>query len=386
MSLTAVADRPERRSRAPQWLDRARRVGDPLVDVLVARTLRGSDAASSDAALARVCRDPLAPLDGLPPALVHYLETQGLPAWAEPARLESAARFAERNAIAIATALFCAALPAAFTGAKGASVLRATGTLESDLDRRVNETGRFVFDVLMPGGFASGRAVRSAQCVRLVHGVVRHHVREHRAPDAPDGGEIPINQEDLLGMLFCFSVVVLDALAKMGIAVTRHEAEDYFHLWRVVGALLGIRETWLPRDLAAARRLARFVRERQSSPSADGRALARVLVSGIERHLPARGLGVLAPSLVRYFLGDGSAHDLGMREAMRHGDVAELLPRVTTFLGRLGHGAFGDALPLVGRAILEGVMAHKLAGREPTFYRPLSLATMRRGCPHRGAA
>jgi hypothetical protein len=40
----------------------------------------------------------------------------------------------------------------------------------------------------------------------------------------------------------------------------------------------------------------------------------------------------------------------------------------------------------VGRAILEGVMAHKLAGREPTFYRPLSLATMRRGCPHRGAA
>jgi hypothetical protein len=234
----------------------------------------------------------------------------------------------------------------------------------------------------MPGGFASGRAVRSAQCVRLVHGVVRHHVREHRAPDAPDGGEIPINQEDLLGTLFCFSVVVLDALAKMGIAVTRHEAEDYFHLWRVVGALLGIRETWLPRDLAAARRLARFVRERQSSPSADRRALARVLVSGIERHLPARGLGVLAPSLVRYFLGDGSAHDLGMREAMRHGDVAELLPRVTTFLGRLGHGAFGDALPLVGRAILEGVMA----GREPTFYRPLSLATMRRGCPHRGAA
>lgn len=381
MSLATEAVPKERRSRAPQWLDRARRVGDPLVDVLVTRTLRSTEAPSIDLALARVCRDPHAPLDGLPPALVHYLETQGPPAWAEPARLESAARFAERNAIAIATALFCAALPAAFTGAKGAAVLRATGALESDLDRRVNETGRFVFDVLMPGGFASGRAVRSAQCVRLVHGVVRHHVREQAS-----GGEIPINQEDLLGTLLCFSVVVLDALAKMGIAVTRHEAEDYFHLWRVVGALLGIRETWLPRDLAAARRLARFVRERQSSPSTDGRALARVLVSGIERHLPARGLGVLAPSLVRYFLGDGGAHELGMREAMRHGDVAELLPRVTTFLGRLGHGAFGDALPLVGRAILEGVMAHKLAGREPTFYRPLSLATMRRGCPHRGAA
>ena len=383
MSLATVTDRPERRSRAPRWLDRARRVGDPLVDVLVARTLRGSDAASIDAALARVCRDALAPLDRLPPALVHYLETQGLPSWAEPARLESAARFAERNAIAIATALFCAALPAAFTGAKGASVLRATGALESDLDRRVNETGRFVFDVLMPGGFASGRAVRSAQCVRLLHGVVRHHVAGRAGADSL---ETPINQEELLGTLFCFSVVVLDALAKMGVTVTRHEAEDYFHLWRVVGALLGIRETWLPRDLAAARRLARFVRERQSSASTDGRALARILVSGIERHLPARGLGVLAPSLVRYFLGDGSAHDLGMREAMRHGDVAELLPRVTTFLGRLGHGAFGEALPLVGRAILEGVMAHKLAGREPTFYRPLSLATMRRGCPYRGAA
>ncbi len=378
---------PQLRRQAPRWLDRAQRIGDPLVDVLVARTLREAPSPELDAALGRVCRDPRAPLDGLPEPLVRYFETQGVPEWADRARLRSAAQFAERHAVAISTALFCAALPAAFTGAKGAAVLRSTGCLESDLDRRVNETGRFVFDVLMPGGFDHGRAVRSAQCVRLVHGVVRARVLERRSTerDASDELEMPINQEDLLGTLACFSIVVLDALTKMGVSVTRAEAEDYFHLWRVVGSMLGIREAWLPKDLAAARRLSSFVRARRSAASADGRELARVLVTGIEQHLPARGLGLLAPSLVRYFLGEDGARDLGVREAMRAPDVAELLPRVTAFLGRLGHGAFGDALPAIGRAILEGVMAHKLAGREPTFYRPLSLATMHRGaCPYRG--
>ena len=371
-------------SRAPRWLDRAQQIGDPLVDVLVARTLRESHSAEFDAALGRVCRDPRAPLDTLPAPLARYFETQGVPAWADRGRLESAARFAERHAVAISTALFCASLPAAFTGAKGAAILRATGCLEADLDRRINETGRFVFDVLMPGGFENGRAIRSAQCVRLVHGVVRAKVLEGRARHGADDQQMPINQEDLLGTLACFSVVVLDALTKMGVSVTRAEAEDYFHLWRVVGAMLGIREAWLPRDLVAARRLASFVRARRAQASPDGRELTRVLVTGIEQHLPARGLGLLAPSLVRYFLGDDDAHALGVREGLRAPDVAELLPRVTTFLGRLGHGAFGDALPAIGRAILEGLMAHKLAGREPTFYRPLSLATMHRGtCPHR---
>lgn len=48
----------------------------------------------------------------------------------------------------------------------------------------------------------------------------------------------------------------------LGIAVSAREAEDFYYLWRVVGQLLGIRSEWIPRDLAAARRLAGLVRTR----------------------------------------------------------------------------------------------------------------------------
>ncbi|MBN8609708.1 MAG: DUF2236 domain-containing protein [Deltaproteobacteria bacterium] len=367
-------------SRAPRWLDRAQQIGDPLVDVLVARTLREAPSAELDAALGRVCRDPRAPLDALPAPLARYFETQGVPEWADHARLRQAATFGERHAVAISTALFCAAVRDRESGplaSRGASILGATGCLEADLDRRVHETGRFVFDVLTPGGFESGRAVRSAQCIRLVHGVVRAGVLEGRAQRRERDLEMPIHQEALLDALSCFSVGVLDALAKMGIAFTRSEAEDYVHLWRVVGAMLGIREAWLPRDLSAMRRLSSFLRARSFEPSLAARGRTRVVVTGIEDP-PSHG--TLAPSLVRYFLGGHG----GVPEGLRAPHVAELLPRVTSYLGRMGHGSLGDALPAIGRAILEGVMAHELARREPTFYRPLSLATMHRGtCPHR---
>jgi hypothetical protein len=81
--------------------------------------------------------------------------------------------------------------------------------------------------------------------------------------------------------------------------------------------------------------------------------------------------------------GADGALGLGAREPLRAPDVAELLPRVTSYLVRMGHGALGDALPTIGRAILEHVVAHVHTGRAPTFYRPLSLATMHRGaCLH----
>ncbi len=358
-------------------LDHARTVGDPLVDALVGHLERAPRGCEIDAALARYCRSGEI-ARGLPRPLARFLEDERVPAWAEPGRLASAARFAERNSLAIACALFCAALPAAFTGAKGVSVLQATRRVRDDLDRRVNETGRFVFDVVMPGGFTSGRAVRSAKCVRLMHAVVRSRVGARlRAKRREASGEVPINQEDLLGTLTCFSVVVIDALDKLGVPFTSAEAEDYLHLWRVVGALLGIREAWLPEDIAGARALGATIRERQAVATVDGRELTRVLVDGVERHLPARGLGLLAPGLIRWFLGDASADILGLAPGLRRSDLAGVLPRVGGALRALGRGVFGAGLPVLGRNALEHVMLAKLRGAEPRFYRPLGAGERR---------
>ncbi len=314
---------------------------------------------------------------GLPPALQAFLEQEGLPAWADRGRLLRAQRFAERNAIGIATALFCAALPSAFTGAKGVSVLYATGRLENDVDARVNETGRFVFDVLMPGGFESGAAVRSTQKVRLLHASVRR-----RAAARPHG-DLPINQEDLLGTLTCFSVVVLDALTAMGTVVSPAEASDYLHLWVVVGAMLGIAPSSLPDSVAAARRLGEAVEARQTAVSADGRRLAQVLLAGIERHLPARGAGLVAPALMRFFLGEERARVLGLPRGLSPASISSLLASGRALLGRAPQSAsvFHALVGGVGRTVLELTMARKLAGREPSYQSPLAMA----GCPLRAS-
>lgn len=285
--------------------------------------------------------------------------------------------------MAIATALFCASLPSAFTGAKGVAVLYATGRLEHDLDTRVNETGRFVFDVLMPGGFESGTAIRATQKVRLLHAVVRHRARWATPKKQVLHDEPPINQEDLLGTLTCFSVVVLDAIAAMGATVSTSEASDYLHLWVVVGAMLGIEHELLPSSVAAARALGEAVVARRSASSPEGRDLARVLLAGIERHLPARGLGLIAPSLMRFFLGEQKARILGLPLGLSPANVSLLFSKGRALLTPaspttgMRHAVEG----WLGRAFLERTMARKLEGRTPTYQQPLTHAT----CPYRSS-
>ena len=52
--------------------------------------------------------------------------------------------------------------------------------------------------------------------------------------------EVPINQEDLLGTLTTFTVVVIESLEKMGVTVSDEHRDGYLHTWLVVGHLLGI--------------------------------------------------------------------------------------------------------------------------------------------------
>lgn len=366
---------PRQRGLTTRALARARSIGDERADELMGELARHPRREAIDRLLARV-RDTQTPLpSGLPRSLRRFLEEEGLPAWADRERLLRAQRFSERNVMAIAIALFCAALPSAFTGAKGVSVLYATGRLEHDVDARVNETGRFVFDVLMPGGFESGHAVRAAQKVRLLHAGVRHAVRGRA------GADVPINQEDLLGTLTCFSIVVLDALESMGVAVSRREAEDYLHLWLVVGAMLGIHQRLLPHDVAVARRLGEDIRARQTASSADGRKLAKVLLDGIERHLPLRGLGLLGPGLMRMFLGEAGARTLGLPKGLSTPSLSLLFAGSRALLGAPARDdrALSSLRDGIARTVLELTMSRKLEGREPAYERPLAEAR----CPFR---
>lgn len=327
-----------------------RRRGDPAADAVIDALVARDEVASANAALARLERNHQPPPRELPPALRSFLEREGVPSWAELDRVARAQAFADRHAVAIATALFCGALPAAYAGAKGAAVLALTRRLLDDVDRRVQETGRFVLDVLTPGGFGPhGRAVRSVQKVRLLHAAVR---RLARGP----AGEVAINQEDLLGTLTCFSVVVLRSLEGLGVRVSCRESQDYLHLWCVVGAMSGLEPALLPRSVEEAEAIEQNIRARHARASRHGTELTRVLVDGIERHVPMAKVAGLAPRLMRHLLGEPMGDVLGLPRAMPLRRLAGALPRPPA---------------LGGRRLLEEVLAGRLGGKPPAFAAPL---------------
>lgn len=346
-------------------LDRERLAGDPPADAAVAAL--GPNAWVVNAMLRHVHKNG-APLPDAVPAVVARLFAEHVtpPPWLDEARAQRAQRWASKHLFHITVALFCASLPTAYGAAKGARVLAATGRMQgNNLDRRVNETAQFVLDVVAEGGFSpEGSALRAIQKVRLIHAAVRRHLLDKGLGD----GEVPINQEDLLGTLFTFSVVVIRALRRLGVAVSEAEADDYYHLWRAVGAALGVRHDLLPADHTSACDLSDRIAARQIRPSEHGRALFTALITGIESHVPR--LRFAPRMLVRYLVGDRLADDLG---APPDGDFQAKLAVLRLLPGLPGKPLTSLAVrlsPLLGRPLLEAVIAAKLGGAPAAFAMP----------------
>jgi hypothetical protein len=345
-------------------LDAARHVGDPEADAVVERL--GSDAWVVNAALRHAHRngDPLP--DAVPAAVRRFLaEHTAPPVWLDTLGALHAQRWATRHLLPITASLFCASLPNAYAAARGARVLEATGRMQgTQLDRRVNETAQFLLDVVAQGGLGpDGSAIRAVQKVRLVHAAVRALLRRRGMA----GDEVPINQEDMLGTLGAFSVVVLRSLRRLGVEVDDRAAEDFYQLWRAVGAMLGIRADLLPSDLSAAAAVCDRIAERQHAASPHGRALMASLLDGMEQHVPA-ALRPAPRHLVRHLIGDRLADLLGV--PVHHPLQAALAGLRVLAPGRpLGSFAVGLS-SLVGRPLLQAVVATKLGGAPAAFAMP----------------
>jgi hypothetical protein len=332
-------------------LDAARLRGDAPADELVAAL---GTAAWGISALMRSVRREDQPLpQGLPASARQFFLTEGLaPAWLDQARVLRAQRWAQDHLLHVTTALFCASLPTAYAAARGARVLAATGKLATDLDGRINETARFVLDILQPGALQPwGNGVRAIQKVRLIHASVRRSLPARTSLT----DEVAINQEDLLGTMLNFSVIVVSAVQRLGIDVTPAVAEDFFHLWRAVGVMLGIERDLVPADFPQAACLAHQIGQRQFGASAHGQALMAALLARLEAHLPAQLMHSLPRRLVRHLVGDRLADLLAVPDQPRAGLFAG--PSVQALLLR--------ATPLLARPLLEGIVAIKLNAPVP---------------------
>jgi len=257
-------------------LDALRRIGDPHLERLVSGNKRLQ--VEFDSVLADI-RGPGGLLgfasDHKHTALLLSVASGQPEISPDPEMLHDAQQLFAAFGTEISGALLLAALPQSYATEFGAGVLGANAELETDLARRILGTAQFLLVVMQrakdegdelrlwspPPPDASTEPQgplpwRVCTALRIYHHAIRRHLDQQRKSDEHvaallgDRNDPPLNQEDLLGMLLSFSIVVFEVLEQYGICWGADEQAAYLHAWDVVGSYLGIGDDAVMKALA----------------------------------------------------------------------------------------------------------------------------------------
>ncbi|MFD8324497.1 oxygenase MpaB family protein [Streptomyces lydicus] len=290
-----------------QSLNALRRAGDELADATVATLFERGEVGKFNSLMRYVSTAGQELPDGLPAVARDYLhQTSSPPAWVDWGEMEKARLFFIDNNVHIATALSFASMPACYLVPHVAKLLSATHGLKYPA-KRMAETGQFTVLLMQPDAFEAGsRFLPAAQKVRLLHASIRHHLRREDRWDV-DALGTPICQEDMIGGQMMFSLQVLDALHRLGIHMSVDGAESYYYAWRVVGAMLGVDQHHVPKNLEEARQFSDLYMTRHMGPSQEGADLTRQLIDLYEEVVPGTLFDPVVSALIRHLIGDTCA-------------------------------------------------------------------------------
>ncbi|KAF9931476.1 hypothetical protein FBU30_010092 [Linnemannia zychae] len=228
-------------------LEPLRKIGDPLADnaLEVLKIKPGDDALKALRAYLSLPEEEQE--SPAPRLLMQQLMT--VPEWVDWEQIQRGQEVFWRYSLYIVHILLHFSLAGGFAIPKITKVLNSTGYLSgTHTKQRVYETSQFVHDVvhsidyLQPG---TGVAWESIVQVRFLHAGVRARLskisRAHSKYYNIEEHGVPINQEDLLGTMFSFSNTVWRVMeVKLDVFMTSQEREDYLHLWRYVGYMIGV--------------------------------------------------------------------------------------------------------------------------------------------------
>jgi hypothetical protein len=167
------------------------------------------------------------------------------PAWVKPELLLEGARICGIAGMTGLDVLRDFALVAGYQASAVNRTLILTKALEKGQQKRIAETTKWWVDATRPGGLERfGDGFKSTIHVRLIHALVRRHVRAMPEWDEAMLG-LPVNQGDMQATNLAFSVVFLMGQRSLGVIITRAEGAAVMHLWRYIGWLNGVEEQWL---------------------------------------------------------------------------------------------------------------------------------------------
>ncbi|MGB3851656.1 MAG: oxygenase MpaB family protein [Tunicatimonas sp.] len=296
------------------FLTRMRQQMDPLADQAVAAMYEHPAGGTFRETIATLTTNDYTIPSGLPDAVTHFLEqSRQLPPWADKRLLRRGHDFFARQTPELLLMLGLLSLPYDYAAADGAQVLYLSERLRNDPGKRLAETGQYVLDVGSKDAFGpKGKAICSAQKVRLIHAAIRYHLRQDERWNF-DWGQ-PVNQEDMAGTNLSMSLLPVRGMRQLGIRVSADDQLAYVHLWSVASYVMGVDERLLPDTGKEAFWLTKLISERHHRPSEAGRVLAKSLLTYLQQNAPS-SLSALAPAYMRLLLGDTVADILDLPDA-----------------------------------------------------------------------
>ncbi|MDL9938140.1 oxygenase MpaB family protein [Gordonia sp. ABSL1-1] len=251
-------------------------VGDPAADAVIAEMF--SEVGWSWSDIVAALDDPDG-LDSAPPALRAFgKQACSPPEWFDDALLRAGAdawwRFGSLQSSTLYQSLIYGYQARGFI-----KPLVSTGRLTEGTWDRVQATARWVTLATAPGLMTPGAAgwVETLR-IRLVHAMVRHHLRSD--PDWDDAAwGVPINQTYAqLTITAGFLVLPMRIAKDFGIRYSRAELEAITHMWRWIGWVMGVDDELLPTSFGDAQLTYRISQQFRLQPDEESKVLVRALL------------------------------------------------------------------------------------------------------------
>lgn len=304
---------------------------DTKANELVIKIFNSDDPSKILSLIASIQRNsaPLPP--DLPDYLMNYFnEKIEIDQWISHRYLKISSDFFEQNGQHVFMCLMLLSLPYCYAAAVDAEVLIMSKRLKNDTEKRLIETAQFVIDVMSADAFEPlGRGIRSIQKVRLMHAVVRYHLKKKDIWDISKG--LPINQEAMAGTNLAFSLIILRGLQKLNISISADQEKAYMLRWNLIGSIMGIDHDLLFEDIKNSIWLEKRIRSRHFRKSIQGLELTHSLVETASKLYPDKPLNEFLYPIMSYLLGEEVAEILEIPFSRSNTELINLLKLKNTF-------------------------------------------------------
>jgi len=349
--------------------------GDPLADAVIADLVATGRIGAVNEVLEHFRTNDQPIPEQLPDPVRQFLiATDAPPEWVDHDRVARAYEFFVDDGVHVASVLTFGAMVNCYAQPRASRALTLTHGLNQP-HRRLSETSQFVMYMMGRDAFGSGGSfVPAIQKTRLIHAAVRHYLTASGRWDVAVDG-VPVCQQDMVGALLIFSVQVVEGMRRIGISVTEEEAADYYYVWRVAGAMLGIPVEALPESLDDARELSATMVEASYGPSPEGQVLTRHLLDLYERLFPGKVFDGVVAAMVRQVVDPEVADWMQVPNSRGWAGAVRLGTRLVRALERSeDNSALATAiLDRAGALLLGGSVRNLTDGQSTTLSIPTDL-------------